>query len=155
MPSLMSEDSSSWCFSCLVDSCRQTSLSRFIESLSFPARFWYSFSLIDFSCTLVISCYFVTRDWYSCNTMLCRTLLVRSCFQKFDGMPSDKEILRSCQVTESRLGPLLWSWSFRFSPTLSSMVFFIFARCYQKDELTKIYAESRIPPSMFQPRVNW
>ncbi|CAH8272742.1 unnamed protein product [Arabidopsis lyrata] len=72
--------------SCLVDSCRQTSLSRFIESLSFPARFW--------------------------------TLLVRSCFQKFDGMPSDKEILRSCQ----------------------------------KDELTKIYAESRIPPSMFQPR---
>ncbi|XP_023637465.1 CST complex subunit CTC1 isoform X2 [Capsella rubella] len=72
--------------SCLVGSCRQNSLSRFIESLSFPARFW--------------------------------TLLVRSCFQKFDGIPSDKEISRSCQ----------------------------------KDEMTKMYAESQIPPSMFQPR---
>ncbi|KAF8106686.1 hypothetical protein N665_0135s0031 [Sinapis alba] len=72
--------------SCLVDSCSQTSLSRFIESLSFPARFW--------------------------------TLLVSSCFQNFDGMPSVKESLRSCQ----------------------------------EDELTKMYAESRIQPSMFQPR---
>ncbi|VVB18055.1 unnamed protein product [Arabis nemorensis] len=72
--------------SCFVDSCRQTSLSRFIESLSFPARFW--------------------------------TLLVRSCLQNFDRMPADKEILRSCQ----------------------------------KDELTEMYAKSRIPPSMFQPR---
>ncbi|CAF1748309.1 unnamed protein product [Brassica oleracea var. botrytis] len=72
--------------SCLVDSCLQTSLSRFVESLSFPARFW--------------------------------TLLVSSCFQNFGGMASDKESLRSCQ----------------------------------EDELTKMYAESRIPPSMFQPR---
>ncbi|XP_010438146.1 PREDICTED: CST complex subunit CTC1-like isoform X3 [Camelina sativa] len=72
--------------SCLVDSCRQTSLNRFMESLSFPARFW--------------------------------TLLVRSCFQKFNEIPSDKEILRSCQ----------------------------------KDELTKMYAESQIPSFMFQPR---
>ncbi|CAN7092307.1 unnamed protein product [Brassica rapa subsp. narinosa] len=72
--------------SCLVDSCLQTSLSRFVESLSFPARFW--------------------------------TLLVSSCFQNFGRMPSDKESLRSCQ----------------------------------EDELTKMYAESRIPPSMFQPR---
>ncbi|KAJ0240964.1 CST complex subunit CTC1 [Hirschfeldia incana] len=72
--------------SCLEDSCLQTSLSRFVESLSFPARFW--------------------------------TLLVSSCFQNFDGMPSDKESLRSCQ----------------------------------EDDLTKMYAESRIPPSMFQPR---
>ncbi|KAL1219943.1 CST complex subunit CTC1 [Cardamine amara subsp. amara] len=72
--------------SCLVDSCRQTSLSRFIESLSFPARFW--------------------------------TLLVRFCFHKFDRMPSDKEILTS----------------------------------HQKDELTKMYAESHITPSMFQHR---
>ncbi|XP_024010167.1 CST complex subunit CTC1 isoform X2 [Eutrema salsugineum] len=71
---------------CLVDSCRQTPLSRFIESLSFPARFW--------------------------------TLLVSSCIQNIDGMPKDKGILRSCQ----------------------------------RDELTKMYAESRIPPSMFQPR---
>ncbi|CAA7033315.1 unnamed protein product [Microthlaspi erraticum] len=69
-----------------VDSCRQTPLSQFIESLSFPARFW--------------------------------TLLVSSCFQNFDGWPSDKETLRSCQ----------------------------------KDELTKMYAESRMPPYMFQPR---
>nr|VDC60899.1 unnamed protein product [Brassica rapa] len=75
-----------WSFSCLVDSCLQTSLSRFVESLSFPARFW--------------------------------TLLVSSCFQNFGRMPSDKESLRSCQ----------------------------------EDELTKMYAESRIPPSMFQPR---
>ncbi|XP_018459469.2 CST complex subunit CTC1 isoform X4 [Raphanus sativus] len=72
--------------SCLVDSCLQTSLSRFVQSLSFPARFW--------------------------------TLLVSSCFQNFDRMPSDKESLRSCQ----------------------------------EDELTKMYAESRIPPSMFKPR---
>ncbi|XP_010421874.1 PREDICTED: CST complex subunit CTC1-like isoform X1 [Camelina sativa] len=72
--------------SCLVDSCRQNSLSRFIESLSFPARFW--------------------------------ALLVRSCLQKFNGIPSEKEILRSCQ----------------------------------KDELTKMYAESQIPSFMFQPR---
>ncbi|CAH8380451.1 unnamed protein product [Eruca vesicaria subsp. sativa] len=72
--------------SCLVDSCFQTSLSRFLDSLSFPARFW--------------------------------TLLVSSCFQNFDGIPSDKESLRSCQ----------------------------------EDELTKMYAESRISPSMFQPR---
>jgi len=35
------------------------------------------------------------------------------------------------------------------------MFLFIFVRCYQKDELTKMYAESRIPPSMFQPRVKW
>nr|ACX37401.1 conserved telomere maintenance component 1 [Arabidopsis thaliana] len=72
--------------SCLVDSCRQTSLSLYVESLSFPARLW--------------------------------TLLVRISFEKFNRMPSDKEILRSCQ----------------------------------EDELTKMYAESRIPPSMFQPR---
>ncbi|KFK32052.1 hypothetical protein AALP_AA6G193800 [Arabis alpina] len=72
--------------SCFVDLCRQTSLSRFIESLSFPARFW--------------------------------TLLVRSCFQNLDRMPLNNEILRSCQ----------------------------------KDKLTEMYAKSRIPPSMFQPR---
>lgn len=44
---------------------------------------------------------------------------------------------------------LLWPFS------LLSMAFLIFMRCYQEDELTKMYAESRIPPSMFQPRVNW
>ena len=151
----MSEDSSSWCFSCLVDSCRQTSLSLYVESLSFPARLWYSFFLIDFSFALVISLYFLARDRFSCNTMLCRTLLVRISFEKFNRMPSDKEILRSCQVTESRFDSLFWSWGFLFSLTLSSMFLFIFVRCYQKDELTKMYAESRIPPSMFQPRVKW
>ncbi|KAL0713189.1 hypothetical protein Bca4012_020167 [Brassica carinata] len=86
MTSITVEKFSPFETSCLVDSCLQTSLSRFVETLSFPARFW--------------------------------TLLVSSCFQNFDGMPSDKESLRSCQ----------------------------------EDELTKMYAESRIPPSMFQPR---
>lgn len=46
---------------------------------------------------------------------------------------------------------MLLFWPF----SLLTMAFLIFMRCYQEDELTKMYAESRIPPSMFQPRVNW
>ncbi|CAN8246746.1 unnamed protein product [Cochlearia groenlandica] len=72
--------------SCLVGSCRQNCLSRLIELLSFPARFW--------------------------------TLLVCSCFQNFDALPPEKEILQY----------------------------------FQRDELTKMYAESRIPQSMYQTR---
>ncbi|XP_010543099.1 PREDICTED: CST complex subunit CTC1 isoform X2 [Tarenaya hassleriana] len=80
--SITVEDFSPFATCCLIESHRQSSLRQFIDSLSFPARFW--------------------------------ALLVMSCFQKL----SEKEIFGS----------------------------------YQTDEVMKIYVESHIPSSMFQPR---
>lgn len=49
------------------------------------------------------------------------------------------------------------AWFCIFSVAFLAVIYSLsrYYEVYQEDELTKMYAESRIPPSMFKPRVNW